>query len=88
MRMYVFTLKRKSHFPFFLLSIPADRKRRPDAPAGTSLHRRPARIAVFSFSSLSLIGVASQQGDVGTYRQGASVVFQNERMPAQRISIN
>ena len=59
-----------------------------DAPAGTSLHRCPARIAVFSFSSLSLIRVAGQQGDVGTYRQGASVVFQNVRMPAQRTDVD
>ena len=59
-----------------------------DAPAGTSLHRLPlhrcpARIAVSASASLSLISVAGQQGNVGTYRQGASVVFQNERMPAQ-----
>ena len=59
-----------------------------DAPAGTSLHRRPARIAVFASTSLSLIGVAGQQGDVGTYRQGASVVFHNERMPAQRTDVD
>ena len=60
-----------------------------DVPAGTSLHRLPlhrcpARIAVSAFASISLIPVAGQQGNVGTYRQGASVVFQNERMPAQR----
>ena len=59
-----------------------------DAPAGTSLHRCPARIAVFASACLSLIGVAGQQGDVGTYRQGASVVFHNERMPAQRTDVD
>ena len=64
-----------------------------DAPAGTSLHRLtlhccPARIAVSASASLSLISVAGQQGDVGTYRQGASVVFQNERMPVQRTDVD
>ena len=73
--------------PFFCSSIlrPVDTS---DAPAGTSLHRLPlhrcpARIAVSASASLSLIKIAGQQGDVGTYRQGASVVFQNERMSAQ-----
>ena len=47
----------------------------------------PARIAVSASASLSLIGVAYQQGDVGTYRQGASVVFQNERIPVQRTDV-
>ena len=49
---------------------------------------RPARIAVSASASLSLIGVAYQQGDVGTYRQGASVVFQNERIPVQRTDVD
>ena len=64
-----------------------------DAPAGTSLHRLPlhccpVRIAVSASASLSLISVAGQQGDVGTYRQGASVVFQNERIPVQRTDVD
>ena len=51
-----------------------------DAPAGTSLHRlplhyRPARITVFASASLFLIGVAGQQGDVGTYRQVRPLFF-------------
>ena len=78
-------------YPFFVDTSSGRLTRRthlPVRPYIAGLHCRPARIAVSASASLSLIGVAGQQGDVGTYRQGASDVFQNERMPVQRTDVD